>query len=290
MRKIGFILAVVLMVAAPVWGEVLITCEHLQDTWTVLTGYENTEGQPVERFALDISVDSGTITDVNWVSGDYYLSYIYPASIEINIDGEVTRWALGDASGAAANSVTVELTSLYDPNDPDHNTPPPDEGELLEITVDVPECCVSIGPNEPLGGVVVEDGNAVEPNSPGICTKLKCMKTTHPDYDEWQIVGEPDCWCLRRQCRGDSLGDIQYSLYWVFTNDLDLFKLAYARVGGDVCSDCNHDLQYGMYRVFTNDLEECFARYFGKTSVPCCDQDEDCDLSDGDEWFNFWIE
>jgi hypothetical protein len=203
---------VVVALAAPASAEVLITCEMpLEGQPNVSIGYVNTEGQPVRSFALDISVDSGTITDVNCFSADYYLSYIYPVGIQINDEGEVTDWSSSDVNGADAGIVTVELTSLYDPNDPNHNQPPPDEDDLLIITVDE-ECCMSIAANELLGGVVMEDGNSVEPNSPGCCVELGCLKVgevhggwliTQQMYDNWVLVGKPVTWCHSCHSRGD---------------------------------------------------------------------------------------
>ncbi|MHC4158673.1 MAG: hypothetical protein ACYSSO_06305, partial [Planctomycetota bacterium] len=31
-----------------------------------------------------------------------------------------------------------------------------------------------------------------------------CFTCSDPNYTEWLTVGEPNCWCLPRQCYGDT--------------------------------------------------------------------------------------
>jgi hypothetical protein len=303
MRRIGFVLVLVLMLAAPARAEVLITGVVGQgDDANVVISFVNSEGQHVRGFALDIIVDGGAvITAVECLNSDYY---VYPGSIEIS-DNEVTNPGTcvcdggeydDTLGGLDTNGVTVELASLYSPNDPEHPNAPADSGDLLKITLSGnDQQTVCIRANGLRGGVVMEDVTSVDPNAPCfevVLIEHTCMKNTHPDYDVWQSVGQPCCWCYPRQCRGDVDNAQEYGIYWVLLNDLDVFKNCFGVPGvlpGEpcICADCNHDLEYGAYRVLLNDLE-CFAAWFGQTNVPCCDQDEDCDLSDGDQWFNWW--
>jgi hypothetical protein len=282
-------------------AEVLITGVDQGDDANAVISFTNTEGQHVRGFALDIIVDGGSvITAVECLSMDYY---IYPGSIQI-ADNTVTNpgTCVCDAGqyddtlgGLDSNGITVEMASLYSPNDPEHPNAPADSGPLLKITLsgnDTQTICVRT--NGLRGGVVMEDVTSVEPNAPCFEMALpqsKCMKETHPDYDVWQSVAEPNCWCYPRQCHGDADGLQQFGLFWVYTGDLHIFKNAFAQTvlpPGGICADCNHDIQFSLFRVYSSDLD-CFARWFATTYVPCCDQDQDCDLSDGDEWFNFWM-
>jgi hypothetical protein len=84
---------------------------------------------------------------------------------------------------------------------------------------------------------------------------------------------------------------MEYGLYWVLLNDLGQFQTYFQQLGvsGEpgICSDLTHDIEYGLYRVLLNDLGQ-FSIYFQNLVVPCCDDDGDCDLTDGDTRFNFW--
>jgi hypothetical protein len=301
MKQVGFILAVVLMLAAPAWAEVLITCADVGEEPDVVVSFVNTEGQHVRGFALDIIVDGGpVITAVECLSTDYY---IYPGSIQI-ADNEVTSYGtcVCDAGlhpdtlpGLDTNGVTIEMAAAYSPNDPEHNIPPADSGALVKVTVSGNDCfTVCIRANGIRGGVVMEDASTVEPNAPccGYPCPGKCMSEDHPDYTEWQNVCEPSCWCYPRQCYGDVDAAQEYGTYWVLLNDLNEFKDCFGLVGIGcdhpcLCSDLAHDLEYGTYRVLLNDLD-IFKTYFGNTSVPCCDADQDCDTNN-DNYFNFWM-
>ena len=302
MRKIRFVLAVVLMLSAPAWAEVLITGVDQGDDANAVISFVNSEGQHVRGFGLDIIVDGGAvITAVECLSTDYY---VYPGSIEIS-DNTVTNpgTCVCDAGqyddtlgGLDTNGVTIEMAALYSPNDPEHPNAPADSGALLKITLSGnDQQTVCIRSNGLRGGVVMEDAsNDQDVNAPCFTVDLpesKCMKETHPDYDAWVSVSEPNCWCYPRQCRADVDATQEYGAYWVLLLDLEVFKTYFDQTGvaGEpgICADCNHDLEYGAYRVLLNDLD-CIREWFGQVNVPCCDQDEDCDLSDGDEWFNFW--
>ncbi|MHC4498687.1 MAG: choice-of-anchor Q domain-containing protein, partial [Planctomycetota bacterium] len=137
-----------------------------------------------------------------------------------------------------------------------------------------------------LGAYEYASGNSHNPGDPD------CVSTSASEYADWVSVGKPDCWCYPRQCNGDVDAVKEYGVYWVFLNDLNLFKDCFQQVGigpGSpcLCSDFAHDIKYGVYRVFLNDMA-IFRTYFQATYVPCCDDDGDCDLTDGDTRFNYW--
>lgn len=118
-----------------------------------------------------------------------------------------------------------------------------------------------------------------------------CLSSNAPEYNDWVNWGEPDCWCYKRQCRGDSDGT-KIGL-WVYTSDLNLLKSSYGKtdtqlrgISNGICADFDH-AKTG-FRVYTSDLN-ILKSYCGKaeTSVPCCDANKDCTLDAGDK-YNFW--
>ena len=169
MKRIVLVLAV-LIFTAPVLAGVQITCVKLSNTVTI--GYDcSGMGKLVRAFALDITVDGGTIVQgsVGGFSADYY---IYPGSIVINeTTGEVTDYGSPVASqadypdgtlpGPGTNGMTIEMGSLYATNDVEHPTAPPDVGNLLSF--DVTGGTVTIAENVRRGGVVMEDLSPAEP-------------------------------------------------------------------------------------------------------------------------------
>jgi len=87
-------------------------------------------------------------------------------------------------------------------------------------------------------------------------------------YDYWVEVGEPICWCYKRQCHGDA--DCKHQgkqKYWVSTNDLDVLIAAwnktFAEIEGEevngvplICADFDHIPQgKAKYPVSTMDLD-----------------------------------
>ena len=220
MKKRITLMLAVLMLASPAWAEVLITCVY--DSGTVTVSYD-ASGEPnlVRGFGLDITVDSGaTIDSVTVLDADYR---IYPGQIVIQ-DGNVIDYNVPYPGTLGANSVTVELGSLYttdsnysgDPN-AGYNMIPGTSGDLLEFTVSG-DCNVVIAENAACGGVVLENpASDPDVNSPGCgpppieCFYVgmvdKCGRTiTQPMYDVWAgpIVNKDECWCYDCHCKGDS--------------------------------------------------------------------------------------
>ncbi|MHC4498101.1 MAG: GEVED domain-containing protein [Planctomycetota bacterium] len=99
-----------------------------------------------------------------------------------------------------------------------------------------------------------------------------CLSITAPEYADWVSLGKPDCWCYRRQCRGDIDG-IQTGPFHVAIPDLALFKLCFNQFvlpPGCECADLDH-MQTGPFRVAIPDLG-IFKTYFNQFVVPQCDQ------------------
>jgi hypothetical protein len=291
MRKISLILAVLLL-AAPAWATVNITCS--QDGNEVTVSYEVT-GEPnkVRAFALDIVIDN---PDVNIVAVDdtvnaYYT--IFPGSVVIS-NGEITEQGSAVAAesdypddtqpGLGSSGITIEMGALYYPTDDSSPNAPPNQGDLLKFYVEEIACTVTISENNARGGVVLTDP-AEDPtvNAPGCeLTFEECLiggNAGPNEKSDWDAWGKPDCWCYQRQCRGDADGQIAYGTYWVLTSDLDALANSFAKDDATcqadpnctICADFDHKQQYGTYRVLTDDLD-ILATYFANTSVPVCDQ------------------
>lgn len=96
--------------------------------------------------------------------------------------------------------------------------------------------------SDPAAGATPGCGTAVDiVVSTGSC---ECY-AGQPDYDEWEAVGKPICWCFDRQCHGDGDGYVQgkYLDTWVGTDDLAVLKGTWFRTypemilpGGDPCT------------------------------------------------------
>jgi hypothetical protein len=118
-------------------------------------------------------------------------------------------------------------------------------------------------------------------------TEPDCLNRKAPEYADWVAWKKPDCWCYPHQCQGDCDGLIQFGMYWVFTNDLNIFKANFAKTvpqmtADGICADIDHLMQFGMYRVFTDDLD-VFKLNFGKTE-PNMTPPGVCPKTN----FNFW--
>lgn len=285
MRKMFFVL-VVAMLTTPVWAAVTITVTDLGEG-VVAIDYSSDEIELVRAFALDITVDAGTIDAISdFAVGDDNNGYgIFPANFSryITVDpatGEVTDWSVagyspvadgndpGALGGLGTNGITIEMGSLYD------TMAPATQGRLCTVTCSE-TCLLTITTNATRGNVVLEDASEAAMDLTGATnvqiTISAAGSYTGPQMDEWVAVGEPDCWCAGinpRQCHGDADGASEgKNMYWVSTNDLDILIAAWNKPlellsGNQICADFDH-LSEGknMYRVSTNDVEILIANW-----------------------------
>jgi hypothetical protein len=134
----------------------------------------------VRGFALNVTATDANITDVTDVHDKYY---IYPGTIQIDANGDVTSWGTPVAPNSAPDnpgqlgtgSIVLEMGSLYKHGD-DSNAPGA-TGLLCKVTVDG-SCTLSMSANATRGGVVLENGNAATVNA------TPCVVT----------VSGPPCW------------------------------------------------------------------------------------------------
>jgi len=142
----------------------------------------------------------------------------------------------------------------------------------------------------PASGVV---GSVLNSNLP-ITVKVmppvgpdECVKTTATFYADWISFGKPDCWCFKRQCRGDVNGIKELiGVAQIGATDLNIFKGAFGKAAaslpaGGICADLNHAKELiGVARVGATDLAQ-FKLYYGKSEA----QIPECPMTD----YNFWI-
>lgn len=110
----------------------------------------------------------------------------------------------------------------------------------------------------------------------------ECYKSTSVGYSTWTSLGKPNCWCFRRQCRGDGNGASALGKPVTaadLTNFQSGFNLTVAQLTGKVdaygvpsiCGDYNHASALGK-PVTAADLT-IFQDYFNDAlaTVPECD-------------------
>ncbi|MHC4315232.1 MAG: hypothetical protein ACYSW3_22535 [Planctomycetota bacterium] len=262
----------------------------------------------VRAFAFDIRLgNDANIVEVTALNADYY---IYPGTIQIDAQGKVTDYGSpvapysdlpgGTLPGLDSNGITIEMASLYAPVGPGSPNAPAKSGDLLSIRVSgefcvfptcascipVSEyCCITISGNVARAGstgVVMEDPNeTVEVNFP-ICDVDPCIPCYYgqADYDQWDAVGKPDCWCYQKQCHGDADdamgGSSKTGFYAVGPLDLNIlisgwlvlepgFGPGIASIPNGICADFAHDQggssKTGFYRVGPTDLNILIANW-----------------------------
>lgn len=302
--------------------NVLISCEA--DGLEVTVSYEllAEDGYVpaddlMRGLALNITVDGGATIDAisDYATGavpadstQIPAGYsVFMGSIQFAVDPNLVA-SFGDPvapatdpgalGGLTTAGITVEMGSLY----AEGGTAPGTSGVLFKITVSGSTTVTIEGESTrggDLGEAVRESGGLLNVLSDG-CTVdgvTDCMAASNPDYDEWVnngIVSKPKCWCFQYQCRGDVLGDQEFGQFWVFQNDLAVFKAAFGQnpmpdPAAGICADFAHDIEFGQFRVFQNDLA-LFKLYFGQNPIPPCSGpgsgNDENPLPNSE--FNFW--
>ena len=299
MKKILFVL-VALLFAAPAWAAVDITAAvDPGDKCTVIISFD-ASGEPnlVRAFSLNIQADNdANIASVALLSADYV---IHPGTIVIDTQGEVTDYGSPVApesdlpsdtlGGIGTGGVTIEMASLYAPVGPGSPNAPAPNGDLVAVTVNA-DCTLTITANVSRAGssgVVMESPDeAVTVNLPAPIALSGCGScyAGQPDEDQWDIVGQPDCWCYQRQCHGDGdglkEGDDKGGYFYVGAGDLGQLLAGWkvlepadppipsgpgiTSVPGGACADYDHvqegDDKGGYFRVGAGDLGILLANW-----------------------------
>ncbi|MFQ6034772.1 MAG: hypothetical protein ACE5NM_02860 [Sedimentisphaerales bacterium] len=293
MKKMVLAGVVLLLATAAGATDVAITCTD-EGGGVVRIDYAVTGSPKVRAFALDITVDKGTIDAISdfkvgeSIAGDKGYG-IFPANFSryITVDpatGEVTTWDVNDYTpvadandpgalgGLGTNGITIEMGALYYP--PEDNSPnaPDDAGTLCKVTIS-DSANVSIGENATRGGVVLTDPS-VAPNvqATGCAVTVgqpDSFPSSYSTYNDWVALGKPDCWNTKYQCDGDADGQTSGFPFnfRVFTGDLalivDNWKKKIDDPTLDPCADIDHkDSGFPFeFRVFTADLAKIVANW-----------------------------
>ena len=298
MKKAVLVMTLLMFAGTALAANVSIEANDVGDGWVAIK-YDADAN--VSAFGLNISVDAGVIDDI----ADYFVGESNSTGrgfgifldkingIKINdITGEVEDYggpvadacAPGALGGLGTSGITIEMGALYE-----DGFAPDRSGTLCKVLV-TQDCnlCVTVNPTrcgktvgDANAGVVMEDGTSIAPDLTNGCVKIMigCFPQGHPDYDEWVLVGKPDCWCFPRQCHADADGLMEGSDkegYWyVGTNDLNVLLAGWkilepndgspwpggpgiASIPNGICADFAHDIEgsdkEGYWRVGTNDL------------------------------------
>jgi len=284
----------VLVLASSAWAtDVAITCTD-EGGGVVRIDYAVTGSPKVRAFALDISVDKGTIDAIsNFKVGESTAGNkgygIFPANFSrfITVDpatGQVTTWDVnnytpvadandpGALGGLGTAGITIEMGALYYPADDSSPNAPDNTGTLCKIKVSQ-SAIVTISENVIRGGVVLTDPSVTGNVKVSGCTvtvgPADCFPSDFSAFNDWVALGKPDCWCTKYQCDGDA--DVKTSgfpfNFRVFTGDLalivDNWKKKIDDPTLDPCADIDHkDSGFPFkYRVFTSDLAKIVASW-----------------------------
>lgn len=292
MKKLALVLAILLL-AAPAMADVTITVVDRDGVdGPGLVADINYSGELARAFALEITVDAGTIEDINnYHVGECTVSDkgygIFMGTIDIASDGTVADYgtpiAPNDAPDAAGtglgtDTVILEMGSLYE-----GTNSPATSGTLCSLIVSE-GCTMSIAENSTRGAVVLENatpattvliGGDIDDGGgePGPCDG-KCYQG--PDCNEWIAVGEPASWCYPRQCYGDAdnaqNGNPKDGYFWVWSGDLNALIAGWKQpYGGNpatqtwISADFNHGLdgnpKDGYFHVWSSDLNILIANW-----------------------------
>ena len=294
MKKLMLLLVVAIMVT-PVMADVEFSGVFTAPD-TVTISY-NCTGDPVEEprgLALkltctgDVVILGGAGTDVAY---NCFLDYAYsndPYALE---DGH--PFADPDNPGAVdvssgVTEVSVCMGALDEDGDETKGEPGPSAAVVIVLVVDpgAGGGTIEVRPDTlrgPDSGVVgselasniseaaplIIDVGDEEP--PCLTPETAIHPVGHPRagqsyYDEWVLVGSPECWCYARQCWGDAAGDRTGSLFtgytWVGLTDLDIFAVAWnvleptkgpgiATIPNGICADFNHDQTGSLFTGYT---------------------------------------
>jgi len=257
MKKLIVILAIV-AIASPVMAAVTIN-GSLAGTTGTLT-YRIGGPNNVRAFAMDISVSTGNVTNVNCTNASYY---VYPGSIQIQ-NGSIADSGNcvcssaypGTKRGKNTSAVTVEMGSLYT-----GTNKPASTGTLLTFTISNSAATVTVGRNTVRGAIVMErPEESAADNLPmtfknstdclyvgrvfsgsGITTLT--INTTH--IAKWNYLGKPNCWCCPAQKRGNGVYSPSGTSLAVDNVDLgkvknsNVWNKTYTQTGYNACSDIN---------------------------------------------------
>jgi hypothetical protein len=153
MRKVVLVLAILVFAVPAMAGVTISVVDNGSLSGSIK--YQCNDPNKIRAFALVIDVN-GSDAQFQTISGYDPNYWVYPGSINI-VGNEVAQQGTPIAAGGTgANTITIEMGSLYASNDPCHTVAPDVNGVLLSFTVDK-GCCISLSEDSARAGVVMED-------------------------------------------------------------------------------------------------------------------------------------
>jgi hypothetical protein len=199
----------VLTIAGTAMGTVKVKITRTADANKVNIGYTwVTPGEKLRALGLQVTVSKAAyvLNSATRVGNDFYVT---PFNITFAVvDGNTVIDQLGSpAVSQTTGGFVLETASLYDPLDPLHPSPPPNDANVVMLGLN---CALLPNNTDPCkfgtvdvsisatataaalrGGIVLEDGNSVTPilsPSTYVPPKLSFCRTTHP---YWLCPGQP---------------------------------------------------------------------------------------------------
>jgi hypothetical protein len=267
---------------APAMAATITVTDNLNSTVTVTVTRGGAEPNIV-GLALDVDLDQGSVTAVSaptpatfniYPDAAYSDEIVTPNSY---VYGSGTPVADQDNAGEIALPQQNFCLSLGNLNG--ESTPGADGSLSVSITLTLSDPnYVEVCENSVRGGIVAVDGTALDAdcasadNIQGASCRDKIFSVQGSDardlYDAYITAGkDPNCWCWRYQCYGDSDNATEYVLiegdYRIYDNDLTALSNNWKRhptstPAADPCADFGHDSEYvlieGDYSVYDSDL------------------------------------
>lgn len=309
MKKVVCLIAVLALTVTVCAQDITITASADGDMLTI--GYD-ASGAAAMPVGISLIVDCGAGEVTSAGDADFSIDSFFDVFIDSAADDPAAYQAgadpatgvlagahglaKSDAAGAAAFPATIFAISAAELADP---AGIPAVGTICTLKVSNLPATVCFSADTLRGEVVDVNGDPMTVTLPE-CIPMEvipdeCLKSDAPEYAAWEGVGKPwskpDCWCYRRQCRGDIDG-VPQGAFPIFSIDFTAFKDAFGKLdaqmtGNRICADLDHAPQ-GAFRVFSVDFTT-FKLYFGKLAaqVPQCDLNGDGVLEAGDK-YNFW--
>jgi len=247
------------------------------------TGDVNIVATEEEQYRGGAVLENGTAPDPNLTA-----TLAYACTPPLPAPGQATTPGPNDHGNNIARSTNLTWAAGSDANSHRIFFGP---NSLSEMAFKVEQSGLSYDPCTTGAGLLAQGRKFYwridEKNATGTTTGVvwdfnteECLKSTDPGYYiTWILTGRPNCWCFKKQCRGDGNGS-SFGNKPVTSADLTTYKAGYnkhisllrttnvvdsAGVPG-VCADYNHS-QFGAKPVTSADLT-IYKTYYNKANTP----------------------
>jgi len=215
MKKLVLILAVL---AAPAMATVTLSLDNHGNADGVVDIKYSSTGQLPRAFALNVSVDEGTITGYvdSTTDGTIQPFNVYMGNIQID-GGVIVSRGSPVAPYTAPDTpqqlpaptnvpIVIEMGSLYVPGTSDPCEPAASGILIRLICSSTATTCDMTVTSNALRGKIVNEDTTVEDRfvSGPVNAGIVCAGVGPATQAEWDAVGNPQSWCNQRQCHGDA--------------------------------------------------------------------------------------